>query len=287
MSDFNIDFPPHRGENEVRSVDEVRLLRDVVPNGVTEGTFRAAFRLIKTRPKETLLLGFIQTIFGAGGGTFANPSSLFKPFIKPSPNADYDYADSIIGLVGPVIGASGLSETAIMWIAVLIVLAGFVMLSILHVGIEGGVGLFWLRLVRGQDAQLNHVGRVVPLLIPLILTDFLVMFAIMGGYIAAIIPGIMLMLGFQFVGLVVLDKNLHYADALKASWRITNGHKWDLLIMFVLIMLMNTAGAMVFCVGLFVTTAIATGAIVIVYDRIVQPGNAYLDFGDDVISAFD
>ncbi len=287
MSDFSVDFPPRRDQNEVRSVDEVRLIRDVVPNGVTEGTFRAAFRLIKSRPKETLLLGFIQTIFGAGGGTFANPSSFFKPFTEPSPVADYDYADSIIGLVGPLIGASGISETAIMSIAVLIVLAGFAMISMLQVGIEGGVGLFWLRLVRGQDAQLNHVSRVVPLLVPLILTDFMVMFAMMGGYIAAIIPGIMLTLGFQFVGLVILDKNLHYVDALKASWRLTDGHKWDLLIMFIMITIMNTAGAMVFCVGLFVTTAIATGALVIVYDRIAQPGNAYLDFGDDVISAFD
>ncbi len=283
MSDWDHESPSPRGPG----LDDVKLVRDVVPNGVIDRTFRAAFRFVKERPKETLLFGFIQTITGTGGG-WLNPSRLFPGSrTSPEPDTYYEQADSILGFISPVIGAVGLTEATITVIVVLLLLAALLAFYILQIGIDGGVMLFWLRLVRGQDAQLKHVRGVMPLMVPLVLTDILAMFAIFGGYLAVIIPGIMLMLGFQFVGLIVLDKNLRYLDALKASWRIADGHKWDLLILLVMIMLLNTAGALFFCVGLFVTTAITTGAVVIVYDRIAEPGNAYLEVDEDTLMAFD
>jgi len=286
MSDWH-ELPSHRNDDETLSVDEVKLVRDDAPVEPAGGVISAAFQFVKDRPGETILFGFLQTLFGGGGSRCFNPSGL-TDLANPGGGTgnEYDNADSILGVVGGLFGIAG-GELAIIAILIVVFVLVFAFVLVLQAGIQGGAQLFWLRLVRGQDAELSHAGRVIPLLIPLIFTNLLMWFIIMGGYLALIIPGIMLTLGFQFVGLVVLDKNLHYVDALKASWRMTSGHKWELLVLVILLGLLNFAGVLACCVGVFVTTAIATGALVIMYDRIAEPGNAYLELGEDVMSAFD
>lgn len=290
MSDWHQELPVRRNDGEILSVDEVKLLRDDVPLHPSSGVISAAFQFVKERPGETILFGFLQILFGGGGSNCFNPNALINlAELGNDPSADngYEYADSIIGVVGSLLGVVGLAEIAIIAILGVVFFGVVAVLVVLQAGIQGGAQLFWLRLVRGQAAEINHAGRVIPLLIPLIFTNMLMWVIIMGGYLALIIPGIMLTLGFQFAALIILDKNLHYVDALKASWRMTRGHKWELLVLVFLLGLLNFAGVLACCVGVFVTTAIATGAVVIMYDRIAEPGNAYLELGEDVISAFD
>ncbi len=87
--------------------------------------------------------------------------------------------------------------------------------------------------------------------------------------------------------MVVVDKNLHYVSALSASWEIASGYKWQILGVIMITGLLNLAGFLVCGIRLFVTTAIATGAIVVIYDRIAEPGNAYLNENEDFLTEFD
>lgn len=289
MSDWHDELPSHRKDGETLSVDDIKLVRTDQPHAPSEGAISRAFHFVKERPVETILFGFLQTLFGGGGSGCFDPSALIDLADlgnDASTNTDYDYANSIMGVVGSLFGI-GPGELVIIAMIIAILTVVVAVMMVLNAGIQGGAQLFWLRLVRGQDAELNHAGRVLPVLIPLIFTNLLMWLVISGGYLLLIIPGIMLTLGFQFVGLVVLDKNLHYVDALKASWRMTDGRKWDLLVLLILLGLLNFAGVLACCVGLFVTTAIGTGALVIMYDQIAEPGNAYLEVGEDTLTAFD
>ncbi len=55
--------------------------------------------------------------------------------------------------------------------------------------------------------------------------------AIALGFLALIVPGIILALGLAFVPYLVVERGLGPIDAIKESWRITKGHKWQLFLL--------------------------------------------------------
>lgn len=291
MSDWYTQLPACRAEGEERSVDEVKLLRDDVPVHLTAGLFTEALEFVKARPGETILLGFLNVMFGGGSSGCFDPSPLIELFDdssntgSESPDYTYDFASNLYGVLGTTL--ENLAIGGAVAVAVVFMLVFVLFLWTLQVGISGGTALFWLRLVRGQDATLNHAGKVVPKVLPLLATSALMWLGIVGGYLALIIPGLILYYGWMFTTYVVLDKNLTYRDALTASWRMTNGHKWSLLWVSVLIGLLNLGGLLLCCVGMFFTTAVTQGVMAILYNRLAEPGNAYLEHGEDVLSAFD
>ena len=92
-----------------------------------------------------------------------------------------------------------------------------------------------------------------------------------------VVPGIIIALGLYFVMPVVVDKNVGYIEALKASWGITRGYKVELALLSILCLLVMLLGAVVFGVGLVIAVPVAFGAILMAYNRLAEPGNAYLD----------
>ncbi len=82
------------------------------------------------------------------------------------------------------------------------------------------------------------------------------------GFILLIVPGIIWALRYMFVPYLVMDRKLKPFEALKESARITYGHKWQLLGLIGLIVLINILGALALLVGLLVSgpvSAIALG----------------------------
>lgn len=60
-------------------------------------------------------------------------------------------------------------------------------------------------------------------------------------------------LSFQFAALTVLDKKVSALSALKYSWKITKGHKWQLFLLMVFLGLINLLGLICLLVGLLMT----------------------------------
>jgi len=84
------------------------------------------------------------------------------------------------------------------------------------------------------------------------------------GFILLIVPGIIFAIKLQFVPYLIADKNLGPFEAIKTSWRITKGVKWNLFLFALLAILVNIGGALLLLVGLLVTiptTSIATAYI--------------------------
>jgi len=84
----------------------------------------------------------------------------------------------------------------------------------------------------------------------------LTVIAIALGFIALIVPGIILSLGLAFVPYLVIDRGAGPIDALKESWRITKGHKWQLLLLFLALLGINLLGILALIIGVFVSVPI-------------------------------
>lgn len=88
------------------------------------------------------------------------------------------------------------------------------------------------------------------------------------GIILLVIPGIIWAIKFYFFGYLIVDKNLGPIEALKRSSAITDGSKWDLFLLGLLLFGINLIGAIPFFLGWFVTIPITMVAMAFVYRRL-------------------
>ena len=93
----------------------------------------------------------------------------------------------------------------------------------------------------------------------------LVALVVAAGLILLIVPGIIFALMFMFAPLIVIERELGPIDAMKASNRITRGHKWPLLGLVALLILINVLGVLALVVGLLVSIPVSTFAFVHAY----------------------
>lgn len=85
------------------------------------------------------------------------------------------------------------------------------------------------------------------------------------GLILLIVPGIIWALRYMFVPYLIMERKLTPFAALKESARITYGHKWQLLGLLGLIVLINILGAILLLVGLLVSIPVSSLAMVHTY----------------------
>lgn len=85
----------------------------------------------------------------------------------------------------------------------------------------------------------------------LVLWTFLYMLIMIGWFILLVIPGIYRMVRFQFFPYFIIDKWYGARDALRASWRITEGHFWDIFIFKFLVWWVVFLGALALLIWLF------------------------------------
>jgi len=93
----------------------------------------------------------------------------------------------------------------------------------------------------------------------------LLMLTIAVGFILLIVPGIIFALMFMFTIFIVIDREFGPIDSMKESRRLTYGHKWKLLGLSLLLVLINLLGLAALFVGLFVTVPISSLALTHAY----------------------
>lgn len=97
--------------------------------------------------------------------------------------------------------------------------------------------------------------------------------AIVIGLVLLVVPGIIAMLLFIFSTFIVIDRGLSPIEAMKESMRITAGHRWTLLGLIVLLLLIGMAGALAFGVGLLVAIPVAALAFTHAYRVLSASGS--------------
>ncbi len=85
------------------------------------------------------------------------------------------------------------------------------------------------------------------------------------GLLLLIVPGIIFALMFAFTPFLVIDRGLGAMEAMKESARITKGHKWTLLGLALLSLLVVLLGVLAFGVGVLVAVPVVSLAFTQVY----------------------
>lgn len=91
------------------------------------------------------------------------------------------------------------------------------------------------------------------------------------GFIFFIVPGIILIIKFQFVTFLIIDQEMGPIEALRKSYAITKGVKWELYLFAQLLFLINILGLLAFVVGILVTYPLTFVARAFVYRRLLSP----------------
>ncbi len=98
-----------------------------------------------------------------------------------------------------------------------------------------------------------------------VLAGILFSLIILPGFILFVIPGIYLMCRFYFYDYSIVDKGKNAIDALKDSWKVTEGKVLRIVLFLLALLGINLLGAIAFLVGLFVTVPLSILAFAHVY----------------------
>ncbi len=148
-----------------------------------------------------------------------------------------------------------------------------------------GVAIFALRLGRGEEVELNNIfdgfqdfGRSLA-------AYLLMIFFVVAGLVFFIVPGIVIGLGLsQTFFILADDKNIGPVDALKHSWELMKGHKFDYFILGLRFLPLALLCLLTLGIGLFWLAPYMQTTLANFYDalRIAKGGSAG-DMGDPFV----
>jgi len=90
------------------------------------------------------------------------------------------------------------------------------------------------------------------------------------AFLALIIPGIYLVVGWTFAIPFIIFGGMEFWDAMEYSRKLITKKWWNILGLLLLLFLINLAGAMVFLVGLLFTVPITYCAIYAAFEDIIK-----------------
>lgn len=105
-------------------------------------------------------------------------------------------------------------------------------------------------------------------LIPVIKGIFLTCLPVL---LVCLVPMIYLQVSWLFTLPLIIDKQMGFWSAMKASWRRVNKHWWHVFGLLVLVGLINIVGLLLCCVGILFTIPIGLGALMYAYETVCSP----------------
>lgn len=108
----------------------------------------------------------------------------------------------------------------------------------------------------------------------LFIASVLVGICVFVGLFLLVVPGIIAMLGLSMYRFCVIDLTLDPVAALKRSWQMTLGAKWELLGFFLVMILVNCLGLICLGIGLILSIPTTFLATVYVYRSLLAQESA-------------
>ena len=171
--------------------------------------------------------------------------------------------DLMQGNFWPIVGVSALN------------LALFIASNAAYVGLilsgplVGGLWWYYLKFIRGQQADLNDAfAGFTMAFVPLMLAG-LVSTVLEGiGFALCLIPGIYLAVAWSLALPLIIDKRLEFWDAMEVSRKVVTKHWWSFFGLLLLCLLINIGGVLLCGIGVFVTWPWTLIAFVYAYEDI-------------------
>ena len=115
--------------------------------------------------------------------------------------------------------------------------------TILCLPLSWGFANYFLRLIRNEDIGYGRLFDGYKDFIRIFVTELLAFLATGIGFCLLIVPGIILAAGLVMTSFVLKDDpNIGYIEALQKSWKLTDGHKGELIWLF-----LSFLGWMILC----------------------------------------
>ena len=125
--------------------------------------------------------------------------------------------------------------------------------SILIAGpVDYGISFAHLKAARGDKLEIKDMFGSFQNYWNAVLANFLVGIIIGIGFILLIIPGIIFACKLAFTPYLVVDRKMDVMEAVRESWRMTNGHAWKVCFIGFLAFFICIAGLICFGVGIII-----------------------------------
>lgn len=125
-----------------------------------------------------------------------------------------------------------------------------------------------LELHEGKPLNLSHLYSQSGLLLRYLGASILYGAMVVIGLIFLIVPGIYLAIRYQFYSFLIVDKNIGIFDSFEKSSKMTEGVKWQLFLLGLVLVVINIIGAIPFFLGLIVTIPVSVMSTVYVYKKL-------------------
>lgn len=139
--------------------------------------------------------------------------------------------------------------------------AGVTLLSVLSLAygllllgpLEYGIAYVNLRAARSDQPKAGDILEVFKYYADAVLANILVGAIVCAGLILLIVPGIVFACKLAFTPYLVVDRRMKVIDAVKESWRMTDGYAWQVFFIGLLSIPIAFAGLICFGVGVIVS----------------------------------
>jgi len=165
----------------------------------------------------------------------------------------------------PIIGV-----TLLIWTLIVVASGAYVGL-VLNGPLLGGLYIYLLKKIRGEDAKMEHsfagfsAGFAQLLLASLVTSVFESI-----GLFLCILPGIYLLLIWTFSFQLIIDKQLEFWDAMELSRKTVHFHFLPILGLYALALALNLGGTLLCGVGLLLSVPLTTLAGLYAYEDLFR-----------------
>ena len=142
-----------------------------------------------------------------------------------------------------------------------------------------GVSFAYLKAARGDTLDVKDMFEVFHNYWNAVLANLLVGVIVIIGFVLLIVPGIIFACKLVFTPYLVVDRKMGVIEAVKESWRMTNGHAWKVFLIGLLSIPIGIAGLVCFGVGIIIAIMWITLAFASLYHAVSSSGEASVQEG--------
>ena len=177
----------------------------------------------------------------------------------------------VISIISPGIGGSAPDAVGT---AIISGVLGFAYSILIVNPVEYGVTFAYLKAARGDKLEIKNMFEAFHNYWNAVLAYLLVGVIVFIGFVLLIIPGIIFACKLVFTPYLVVDRKMQVIEAVKESWRMTNGHAWKVFLIGLLAIPISIAGFIVFGVGIIVSIMWIRLAFASLYHSVSLSGEA-------------
>ena len=176
-------------------------------------------------------------------------------------------------VLGNVVISTGLLGTVVLGTGLLgIVLFAY---GLLIAGpVEYGTASAYLKAARGDKLEIKDMFAAFRNYWNAVLANLLVYIIVSVGFVLLIVPGIIFACKLAFVRYLVVDRKMEVIAAVKESWRMTNGHAWQVFLIGLLAIPISIAGLICLGVGIIIAMMWVSLAFASLYHAVSLSGEA-------------